>query len=367
MSTKRIAIIGGGPIGLMNAYVLSASRGFLVTVFDEHHARATYPKSGAFWLPFSSGASATLEQTYARPTHAFYQDLLNRHSQTGLYERSLTSWRCRVGGEDVPGNRMQWLKEIIPDYRVNEELNWTRPASFHLDEDGVEVSDVAIAPSWSCTTIGISPEKFIGWLKHHLVSERNVAVLDRLLTFDDVDTADFRSRFDAVVLCGGIRAFDPENRFQLNDQELRPSKGILARVKARHDLTSIHEISGPPFSEYPVYFVPLVDEVVLGGTVVATDLLNKDNLVVSAKEKSQLRSRFTKLMPAEFSDFLDAPKIEWTAGIRPRLTHGPIIRLDASLSNQLKLPVVVNVGHGGSGFTFGIGCGGMVREILVEI
>jgi D-amino-acid oxidase len=155
-------------------------------------------------------------------------------------------------------------------------------------------------------------------------------------------------RFDVVVNCTGLGA-----RALLGDDRVKALRGQITRVYApgvRHFYFDENDVSRM------TYIIPRRDLVVLGGTAQMGDY----STAVRSDEVGAIMARCAALDPA----LKDAKVVTHWAGLRPfrdavrcELERGVLTNgSGGGPRTVLRVPVVHNYGHGGSGVTIAWGC-----------
>ncbi|MEV6968846.1 FAD-dependent oxidoreductase [Hamadaea sp. NPDC051192] len=315
MSTKRIAVVGAGVIGLTSAIVL-AEDGFDVTVYAEQIPGATSLAAGASWGPYLVQPYDRV-QTWAAHTLA----VLTEHADQPQYGVSMLS--------------------------------------------GIEASrNAAVLPAWAAALPGVRscepgelPAGFTcGWRYTIPVVDMPVylnALIARLLAaggsfvqrhLDHLD--ELAGQFAAVVNASGLGA-----TVLADDATLYPVRGQLVVVTNPGITEFFSEDTGD--SADLTHFLPHRDHVVLGGTASAMNADSQIDLDVSAA----IMRRCAAIEPRLAS----ATVIEHRVGLRPTR---PEIRVEIDRSHRGL--VVHNYGHGGAGLSLSWGCAQTVRSMVFE-
>lgn len=386
----NLAVIGSGPVGLAVADA-AIQAGFRTFMIDSRDCRSTHNAAAAFWTPFCSGLSDSDANKISSATLEFYYDTLSRipNATCGLSVRKLKMYHAR----DTFMNPA-WLAKPRLRFRRPSIKNTNYPIprnafTTHYQADSIEVSNVA-----EYETVVIEPFTFLPWYLNQLVG-RGLEVIDFALPvrttgdgYQQIESFVSQKEISVLVYCTGMFGLHEErfrNGLRIGDS-LDPQKGVIAFLKeqpAEEDQILLYE--GGPFDKDPLYWVPQVNRIALGGTVhsVALDF-SEDSWEVSAREKLQILTRAFCFLPPSHKSILkrfglnedpnkclENENVTWVAGVRPLNNGGPIIKkseflTDICTTGSHRTDVYVCTGHGGSGFTLCQDSAKTVLDLIVH-
>jgi D-amino-acid oxidase len=152
--------------------------------------------------------------------------------------------------------------------------------------------------------------------------------------------------YDLAINCTGVWA-----RHLVDDDAVYPIRG---QVVVTDRLDSLPDtILTWDAGELPAYIVPRSEDCILGGTAQEGNW----DLEPSTETAKGIRARCQTLHPLVSSMKSVADKV----GLRP---GRKVVRLERD-NSLLKLPVIHNYGHGGSGFTLSWGCAEEVLQLVL--
>lgn len=308
---QRIAIVGGGVLGLTSAVVFAERGQPTVILAEQVGAGTTSAAAAAIWYPYDSGPSIDAI-TWALETYGTLCDLTRDiHSGVSMLEVRKFS---RSGEIEIP----RWALPLGA-HRLRSEI----PSSF---TSGFALS----VPLMDTTT-------YLDYLIERFRSAGGEIRANRF--FADLEEID--RQFDLIVNCSGIGA-----RFLVQDSDLEPHRGQIVIVKGLEDLSAAVVCDDSPL----MYAIPRANDCVFGGTNCVSDDCSVDSSVTS-----RILSECSRVLGMNEPDVL-----EERVGLRPFRRSG--IRLERA---QLKdgRAVIHNYGHGGSGFTTSWGCAEAVARI----
>lgn len=195
-------------------------------------------------------------------------------------------------------------------------------------------------PYLSVTAAHCSSRHYTSYLTERLRRSGVVLQQARVTSVSEV------SQYDVVVDCCGL-----ESRELFNDPELHPIRGQVVRVHAPW-VTQCY------FND-PFYVIPNREFLVLGGT----SQLGDGNTLVSVDDKERILRGCCELIPS----LAAAEVVDDWVGLRPGRVKVRLETKEVPLEGGRRLPVVHNVGHGGSGLTLAWGCAGDVVHAVKAV
>lgn len=105
------------------------------------------------------------------------------------------------------------------------------------------------------------------------------------------------------------------------------------------------------------YIIPVINEVVLGGTKQYNRWCPKTDL----KDRAEIIKKTSVMLPS----LKGAEVIEDRVGLRPTRSSVRLEREDVLRGNR-KIPVIHNYGHGGAGYSLHWGCAQEAARLVVE-
>ena len=298
----QVVVLGAGVVGLTSAVALLEDGRSVTVCADRLAPDITSSVAAALWYPYS--VSGDHVDQYAVDTLEWYRKLADDPA-TGV---NFVRCRAIIGWE---GRKPYWFDENV---------------DFAPADDGFEallpIADSAI---------------LLPWLQSRIVElGGSIVELGAPIThLSDLDG-------DLIVNCTGIGA-----RSLCGDGALYPVKGTVVLVENPGLDYSLADDVDP---HLPTYFIPTSAGLVLGGTA---DIGQWDPNV-DLRQVSDIIRRCANYEPALAS----ARVLDVKTGFRPG--RDPL-RLEAA-----QLPdgrtVIHNYGHGGSGYTVGVGNGERSRE-----
>lgn len=381
----HIGVIGIGPVGLATADRLRRE-GYRVSLINStQRVRSSFPAAAAFWTPFASGMTSTQEQQRSHLTLRFYREILQDpgyHSETtGIVNRQI---------------EMRYLRDTcshVPEWSRFTELNFKKLPNtpFTAFYTGGFSSLIGIFPNnraeirteFKYETPSIQVDTFINWYYNRLINDRGVNSLHATHPFVGPNSPiapasrQYWTRLikengiDHLIVCAGTSAVLSKlvSQDYPETDSFRPLKGVVAHIGIKPSSNcNIVLFEGGFFDTDTLYLVPLVDRYVLGGTVHAVGIEDReDNWLVTSDEKRAIIERAQCFLPRKYIKVLESAglmgdplndSIKWVAGVRPKLINGPVAMESEVLSKFISSPVndhgplvFLHYGHGGSGFT----------------
>ncbi|EHK46771.1 hypothetical protein TRIATDRAFT_43329 [Trichoderma atroviride IMI 206040] len=371
--SKHILIVGGGVSGLLIAWIL-LDEGYRVTILaddwawtkDFEKSRMTSQVAGALWefppggcglteieSPGKGWAAIEHYREWALQSYEFYEkyeQVFNTHERNGgsfglkftnLHQFFLDDFPLR---KDVrkyyrttEANKLEWNKQF--DKVIEPSLNGQELKSAYSHRAPIVNTDKAMA---------------------YLMAV--VAAKGAIMETRKIDT-DIRHELglqllkdhgaDAIVNATGLGA-----KTVAADDDVYPVRGAVRRVENTHrgsfrHLNDAYLVPAQKDSnQHPtktVFIVPRNDDVLYVGSIVQPNNSTM-NLTPESPEVQMMWNRagsFVKnLLHAGF-----VPQYEFAQGLRPFTKRNVKVRADEVAT----FPLIHNYGHGGSGWTLGIG------------
>jgi D-amino-acid oxidase len=343
-SKKRVAVVGGGVVGLTCAYRISDDHSVCV-IGEKIGPESDSWKATAVWHVYLVPETEEVLSWAQRSLEVFY-DLAQDSSKTGV-ELVQGVELFRRGSPLVP----TWSH--IP--RLFEMLTPEQVATYNpAVVDGLPSEDVAMLShnpvkwGYRIEAPAARMDRYLSWLEESVRNKQVEVRRRRLASLNELEP-----EFDLIINCSGFGA-----RELVDDTDCVPYKGQYFVLKKAHDSPTVY-IGDDDHPGGMAYMIPRFDEVMVGGcaeqgkedlqlTLDWTDTIRRAGLFVPwLRDRSQ-------------SDQSRPPVV----GIRPCRTKGVRLESDYSLA---RIPVIHNYGHGGSGFSLSWGCAEAVGTLIKTI
>ena len=286
---KKIAVVGAGILGLMNACFL-ARVGHIVTVYDS----AGFPGHNASFI--AGGMLAPYSEIEHMPMP---------YVQAGL--ESITLWRSLMSDFNIPVDFAQEGSLFIAhseDFHMMERFAAHLPSRAQwqrLVQRDIQKLEPQLADRFSS---GLFLEE-----EAHIYPQQAMAALVDMLRVQSVELREkevdnlsaLLSQYDYVIDCRGYGA-------ECDEADLRGVKGELALVENKE--FSLQRPIRLMHPRYPLYIVPRPDNVFMIGATVSE---SSDDDGVSLRSAMELMSALYSL----HSSFGEARVIDLLAGVRP--------------------------------------------------
>lgn len=313
-----VAVIGAGVVGLHVAVAL-AETGREVVVVSEHASRDTVSEvAGGLWSPFHAGPPEDVAR-WARTAYDEYARLARETPEACV--RMLDA-RVVVPDDDVA----EWWEACAPP-------GAGRPARPEERPPGAAAARVVTTPL-------VATARHLDWLAARFERAGGARTERRLATVDDAFAL-----APVVVACPGFAA-----RELLGDPGLEAIRGVVVEVAYAGSAALVPLLDDT--GEHPSYVLPRDDgTVLLGGRLDVGD----ERRTATPEEVADVIARATALAP----ELAGAAPLRTKVGLRP---GRPEVRVEELPSTHGRL--VVNYGHGGSGWTLAAGCAQDVLALL---
>ncbi|XP_059088634.1 D-aspartate oxidase-like [Tigriopus californicus] len=375
----KIAIVGGGIIGISTALFLKQNSNHDVTIVTEKTTPNTTADGAAgIWGPYLLDETPVPDQRrWAKETH----DLIEKYwtsAEGGLMGISLVS-STRLNMEQIPpmwhdivyGFRKMDQSEVKAIGRVNGEHNASgkrrvmgrlgvRVSMFKFKIQASEVQKSKkkgnkrlIRPQDTLFAGGGKPPK-ASVIFFHLFpfflrefKQRGGKVI---LGVKVSDLTKVGQNYDLVINCTGVWAGEVAK-----DAKVAPVRGQVMRVRAPWIYRVILDDR-----DDGNYIITNQDSVVLGGTHQYGDW----NTRPCEKDSQFITSGCQTMFPSLLAG---AEKIKDWVGLRPGRSSVRLEREALTASNGRKVEVIHNYGHGGSGITIFWGCAKDTFKLVQEV
>ncbi|KAB8259867.1 FAD dependent oxidoreductase-domain-containing protein [Aspergillus pseudonomiae] len=402
--SSHVLIIGGGVSGLLVAWML-LDQGTRVTIlakewartWDFSESRITSQIAGALWemppggcglteieSPGAGWATVQHYRDWAMQSYAFYTayaDISDEHEKGGhslglsvaklhqfFYEDVISSCTDRSLPQYEHNDKYKAIKTYVISGDASRNYAAKRMIRNHaVYHNKEEITNAFKQPSINLSYGGkefksgythdapiINTDKALGYLM--ALVQRKGATLETRVVKDLKETgrqllADYKA--DVIVNATGLGAKE-----LVNDQDVYPVRGAIRRVentrysKFRHlnDAYLVPAQMGPGnVPTKTVFIVPRNDDILYVGSIIQphSDTMN---LTAESPEVRQMWDRAGEFMPSlSHAGFVN--HFPFAQGLRPFTKKNVKVRADEDCG----FPLVHNYGHGGSGWTLGVG------------
>lgn len=315
-----VAVVGAGIVGLTTAMALTAAGHAVVVVAADASADTVSAVAGGLWSPFRAGPADAV-QRWARVGYGVYAHLSEAERDAGV---RMIEARLVVDDDTAP----HWWESCAPAGAGRASTVAERPA-------GVGGARVVRVPS-------VDTALHLAWLRDRLAAAGTRFVERRLDALDDAF-----AYAPVVVACPGLAA-----RELCQDGQLKAVRGVVVEVAlaGTHEMRALLDDRGPQ----PTYVLPRPDDTaLLGGRADAGD----ERLAATADEVADVIARCTALV----GELAGASVLRTKVGLRPGRPHVRVGELPRRRGRML-----VNYGHGGSGWTIAAGCAQDIVELVAR-
>jgi D-amino-acid oxidase len=313
-SNHRIAVVGGGVIGLTNAIRLREAGHQVEILAREFSPNTTSDVAAAFWCPYRVGED----------DRAF-------DWATGTYEQFARLVQVEEAGIFATRQR-EIFKSSAPDPWYVEMTHGFNRCSVHDLPSG-------FVDGYEFDTFIIDTPTYMKYLNARCEKADITMIQTEVPSLESLI-----GKYDLAINCTGVWA-----KMFVNDDAVYPIRGqviVTDRPEAMPDM--IHCWDG---GEYPTYLVPRKNTCILGGTA----LVNNWDLQPNPETATGIRKRCEILNP--LVPFLET--ISHKVGLRPGRNQ---VRLEIEKSIP-EFPVIHCYGHGGSGYTLSWGCADAIMRL----
>jgi glycine/D-amino acid oxidase-like deaminating enzyme len=422
---KHVLILGAGVSGLMVAWML-LDKGYRVTIFaddwawtrDFKRSRMTSQIAGALWefppggcglteIEAAGNGWATVEhyQEWALQSYEFYHkydtEISNPHERDGsslglrfadlhqFFYGTLTGLSTE-GNDEAPeegddedlGEEEKKLKAIkiahaknrMPGSRLKKYGDLSTSAEFKT-EDIVDLKKTGLKSGYTHRAPILNTDKAMGYLMA-LVKAKGANLETRTFKYesetgsilDDGNQLLEDHDGDAIVNATGLGAGK-----LMNDKDVYPVRGAVLRVDNtrkghfRHLNDAYLVPAQKDANDFPtktIFIVPRSDDVLYVGSIIQPNNYDK-SLTPESPEVETMWERAGDFIPRLRHAGL-VPEYSFAQGLRPFSKKNAKVR--AEETDRFRL--VHNYGHGGSGWTLGIGtarCAVLLLEKMLAV
>ncbi len=318
MTRADVAVVGAGVVGLHVAVALAEAGHRVLSIAADHAHDTVSEVAGGLWSPFHAGPPADVAR-WARTAYDEYAELAG--STPEAHVRMLEA-RVVVADETVP----VWWEACAPP-------GAGRPARPEERPPGAAAARVVRAPI-------VATAAHLTWLAARFTAAGGEERTERLTALEEAF-----AHAPIVVACPGLAA-----RELLGDPGMVPARGVVVEV-AHAGAAALHPLlddTGP----HPTYVLPRADgTVLLGGRLDLGD----ERRTATEEEIADVIARASALAP----ELAGAEVLRTKVGLRPGRAE---VRVGEVPSPHGRL--IVDYGHGGSGWTLAAGCAQDVVALL---
>ncbi len=338
---KRIAVVGGGVVGLTCADVLAPE--YDVTIIaDKVGVKSDSWKATAIW------------HVYLVPETELILGWA-QYTLEKLCKLSLTDENAGielVKGVELFRNSQQKIpswSHIPPLFKmlsVDEVATFNDYKNFDLSQD--EISSLKQKPVlWGYHIEAPTADmlKYLAWLENKVLAS-GVEIIEKRI--DNLN--ELADNFDLLINCSGFGA-----RELVNDLDFEVYKGQYFVIKGS-DTSPTTYVGDDDHPKGMAYMIPRLGEVMIGGCAEK----NLEDLELTLTWDDTVK-RAGLYVPWLRKCLTTEQSREPVVGIRPCRTKGVRLELDEVSTS---IPVIHNYGHGGSGFSLAWGCAEAVMDIV---
>lgn len=313
-----VVVVGAGIAGLHTALALAEAGHAVAVVAADVPQDTVSAVAGGLWSPFRAGPPDAVAR-WARAGYDAYLGLVDAEPEAAVRRVDVV---LVVEDDTVPH---RWEASAPPGAG--------RAAAARERPPGVAAARLMTVPI-------VDTARHLGWLERRLDAVGTRIARSRLGSLDEAFAV-----APVVVACPGLAA-----RELLGDAEVVAVRGVVVEVAFAGStaLPAILDERGPQ----PTYVLPRLDgTVLLGGSADAGD----ERRAPGRGEVADVVARCGRLVP----ELARAPVLRARAGLRP---GRPAVRVEELPHPRGRL--VVNYGHGGSGWTLAAGCAQDVAALV---
>ncbi|KAF9580640.1 hypothetical protein BGW38_002630 [Lunasporangiospora selenospora] len=387
-SSKHILILGGGVSGLLSAWML-LDQGYRVTIIaddwawfkDFEKSRMTSQIAGALWEYPPGGCGLTeiesvgsgwsnIDHYREWATQSFdfynkYDKICNSNERTGhsfgLQMTKLNQFfytDVTLGGDDEESTKLQSLQQLdkqYPELGLKVETLSQGELEDKFNNINTKIGDQYLESAYTHRAPIINTDKAMGYLMA-LVTVKGANLetrkfTGRILDFGDQLLKDYGA--DLILNATGLGA-----RELADDEDVYPVRGAVKRIdngRAGH-FRHLNEAYLVPAQKddkgHPtktIFIVPRNDDVLYVGSIIQPNNYDMD-LTPDSPEVQYMWNRAGDFMPSLHHAKM-VPMFPFAQGLRPFSKKNAKVRAD----EKATFPLVHNYGHGGSGWTLGVG------------
>ncbi len=343
----RVAIVGGGVIGLTVAHRLIQLAEEITLFSPQPLGEITSSVAAAYWSPYWVG---NYDRSIAVETLIELQSLAEKRVP-GVSLMRFEQWFTEDATESFEAKRevSHWWSELPGiDFKIEPVAS---PMSRNISGKTIRFTQKATFHS----VVARMPD-YLRWLEDALLDNDHFLLARQWV--DDLTL--LSNQFDAVIHCSGWGA----KTLAANDEATAKMKllaGHIVTVNAPN-VTSGVLFCGQPFDVDPVYIVPrhgTTSDVLLGGTAIEIEeTLDPRKPITFQRDEvcEQVHQRALQSVPA----LGNSSEISRGVGIRP---VRDAVRIEQDHANA---KLIHCYGHGGSGLTLSWGSANRVADLLVS-
>ena len=321
---NRIAVIGGGVIGLSTAYkLLSENSNIELSVFSDKSSPDTTGDVAAGWIYTSKIKGSEKE------TKRWFDETCKHLSSLYKSYDSLETGITPISGFlfDAPDADLEVCGELAREATNAEcemflSFDWTK-----------KYRSVHLMTTWSCKCMFYLP-----WLTQKIKDLGGKVIKEHIKSFSDLPD------FDIIINCTGLGA-----QSLASDDQIYPIKGQVFCVEAPW-IKHFYCLSKC------LYVLPRLNDVIVGGT------RDKNNYDTNPDDKES--KRIWEQCCEVFPSLQNAKILSEKAGLRP--TREPV-RLEMVSGVKPNQHIIHNYGHGASGITLHWGCANDVNKLVQSL
>ncbi|MGH9969764.1 MAG: FAD-dependent oxidoreductase [Pyrinomonadaceae bacterium] len=341
---KRVAVVGGGVVGLTTALVLSREHD--ITVIAEHVGTSSDSrKATAIWHVYLVPETPEVLGWAQRSLEVLHELALNEPEAGVELVKGVELFR--KGTAQIPTwSNIPRFFQMLTDSDI-EPFN-------SCNQTGLTENEIAILKEhpvmWGYQIEAPAADmmKYLSWLEQAVRRNGVSFEIRRLESLDEIP-----DDYDVIINCSGFGA-----RELASDNSFVPYKGQYFVLRASP--SSPREYVGD--DDHPsgmAYMIPRCGEVMVGGCAEA----NVEDLELTLDWTDTMKRAGLYVPWLRSCSPMDQAR-QPVVGIRPGRTEG--VRLESDLISA-RVPIIHNYGHGGSGFSLSWGCADAVSEIITSI
>uniref|UniRef100_A0A8C5Q9X0 D-aspartate oxidase n=1 Tax=Leptobrachium leishanense TaxID=445787 RepID=A0A8C5Q9X0_9ANUR len=328
MKTVRVAVIGGGLVGLSTAVCISeALPQCTVTVISEKFSpNTTGDVAAGCLIPHAFEETPIQEQKYwFRQTFDFLFNIANSAEAAEAGVGFLSGWQVYKA---QPEEHFPFWWDVVLGFRLMTENEMAKFPHHRFGQ--------------TFTTLKCQSGLYLPWMEKRFKNNGGDVITKKIDSIWQLN-----GKYDIVVNCTGIGS-----RELIGDPLVYPVKGQVLKVHAPWLKHFIRDGDGN------TYIYPGINDTTLGGTRHKNDW----SLLPDPNVNKEILDQCSKLEPS----LQGVSVIQDMAGLRPMR---PAVRLEKEVCymDGRKLHVVHNYGHGAGGFSMHIGTAKKATRLVEEL